>query len=114
MGESWRVATGRPSPQECGHSFEILYDPEKPSRNTGSDMLDNRWVQWGAGIIGIALMMLPSPFRCGLGPWSFRVSRPPMRSLSSMTKLAPITILTEPIGSILRLAELADSGDCSA
>jgi len=31
-----------------------------------------------------------------------------------MAKLAPITMLTEPIGSILRLAELADSGDCSA
>jgi len=30
-----------------------------------------------------------------------------------MAKLAPITILAEPIGSILRLAELADSGDCS-
>jgi PAS domain S-box-containing protein len=30
-----------------------------------------------------------------------------------MAKLAPITVLTEPIGSILRLAELADRGDCS-
>ena len=25
-------------PQECGPSFEILYDPENPSGNTGSDM----------------------------------------------------------------------------
>jgi hypothetical protein len=36
------------------------------------------------------------------------------RKVLSMAKLAPITMLTEPIGSILRLAELADSGDCSA
>jgi hypothetical protein len=45
-------------PQVCGHSFEILYDPKKPSRNTGSDMLDNRWLKWGAGIIGIGLALL--------------------------------------------------------
>jgi hypothetical protein len=46
-------------PQECGHSFEILYDPEKPSRNTGSDILGNRWLKWGAGIIiGIGLALL--------------------------------------------------------
>ena len=31
-----------------------------------------------------------------------------------MAKLAPITILTEPIGNILRLAELIERGDCSA
>jgi len=31
-----------------------------------------------------------------------------------MAKLAPITILTEPIGSILRLAELIETGGCSA
>ncbi len=46
-------------PQECGHRFEILYDPEKPSRNTGSDTLVNPWLKWGAGIvigIGVALL----------------------------------------------------------
>jgi hypothetical protein len=31
-----------------------------------------------------------------------------------MAKLAPIAILTEPIDSILRLAEPIDRGDCSA
>jgi hypothetical protein len=36
--------------------------------------------------------MLPSPFRCGLGPWSFRFSRPPMRSLA----LRPDDSLTIP------------------
>ncbi|MDT7817451.1 MAG: hypothetical protein QOJ42_7367 [Acidobacteriaceae bacterium] len=30
-----------------------------------------------------------------------------------MAKLAPVTILTEPIGSILSLAELIERGDCS-
>jgi hypothetical protein len=48
-------------PEECGHRFEILYDPEKPSRNTGSDMLVNPWLKWGAGIIiGIGLALLVS------------------------------------------------------
>jgi hypothetical protein len=47
-------------PQECGHSFEILYDPEKPSRNTGSDILGNRWLRWVGGIIGIGLALLAS------------------------------------------------------
>jgi hypothetical protein len=32
----------------------------------------------------------------------------------SMAKLAPITVLPEPIGSILRLAELIERGGCSA
>ena len=45
-------------PQECGHSFEILYDPEKPRRNTGSDTLDNRWLRWVGGIIAIGLGLL--------------------------------------------------------
>jgi hypothetical protein len=49
------------SPQECGLSFEILYDPEKPSRNTGSDTLVSPWLKWGAGIIiGIGLALLAS------------------------------------------------------
>lgn len=33
-------------PQECEHSFELLYDPEEPSRNTGSDTLVNPWLKW--------------------------------------------------------------------
>jgi hypothetical protein len=46
-------------PQECGDRFEILYDPEKPSRNTGSDRLVNPWVKWVAGIIvGIGMALL--------------------------------------------------------
>jgi Protein of unknown function (DUF3592) len=45
-------------PQECGHSFEILYDPNNPSKNTGSDMLDNRWFKWAAEIIGIGAALL--------------------------------------------------------
>jgi hypothetical protein len=48
-------------PQECGHRFEILYDPEEPNRNTGSDMLVNPWLKWGAGIIiAIGLSLLAS------------------------------------------------------
>ena len=44
--------------QECGHTFEILYDPKNPSRNTGSDMLNNRWIKWGGIIIGIGVALL--------------------------------------------------------
>jgi hypothetical protein len=50
-------------PQECGHRFEILYDPAQPTRNTGSDMLVNPWLKWGAGIIiGFGLALLASWF----------------------------------------------------
>jgi hypothetical protein len=45
-------------PEECGHTFEILYDPEKPNRNTGSDISGDRWLGWVGGIIGIALALL--------------------------------------------------------
>lgn len=48
------------SPQERGHSFEILYDPRKPSRNTGSDVLDHAWVRWGVRIIGFGAAILAS------------------------------------------------------
>jgi hypothetical protein len=45
-------------PQERGHTFEILYDPEAPTRNTGSDMLVNPWIKLGAAIIGVGLAIL--------------------------------------------------------
>jgi hypothetical protein len=38
--------------QECGHTFEILYDPQNPSRNSGSDILQKSWVRITAGILG--------------------------------------------------------------
>ncbi|HWZ50360.1 MAG TPA: hypothetical protein VNW54_02740 [Granulicella sp.] len=42
------------SPQECGHAFEILYDPEHPSKNTGSDVLQTPWIRIAAwGLAGI-------------------------------------------------------------
>jgi len=44
--------------QECGHTFEILYDPKNPSRNTGSDVLNDRWIKWGGTIIGIGVALL--------------------------------------------------------
>ena len=33
-------------PRENGYSFEILYDPEKPERNTASEDPENGWMNW--------------------------------------------------------------------
>jgi hypothetical protein len=53
------------------------------------------------------------PRPCERSTRALRHSRPAVLVLS-MAKLAPITILPEPIGSILRLAELIERGGCSA
>jgi hypothetical protein len=57
-GRSFAGTFRADSPQECGHSFEILYDPQNPCRNTGSDTLNNPWIKWGARILGIGLTLL--------------------------------------------------------
>lgn len=46
-------------PQECGHNFEISYDPSHPSKNTGSDLIENPWIKiavWTLVIIAAALI----------------------------------------------------------
>jgi|ERR1700722_10331717 hypothetical protein len=40
------------SPQKPGHAFDILYDPEHPHRNTGSDVLQNPWIRIAAWVLG--------------------------------------------------------------
>lgn len=45
------------SPQASGHTFEILYDPEQPSRNTGSDAPMVPWVRNVALALGIGLTL---------------------------------------------------------
>jgi Tfp pilus assembly protein PilW len=42
------------SEQECGHEFEILYNPKHPSRNTGSDGLTQSW----ATMTGFVLVVI--------------------------------------------------------
>jgi hypothetical protein len=46
------------SSQECGHDFEILYDPKHPSRNTGSDVLTRRWGRMSAAALGIVAVLI--------------------------------------------------------
>jgi hypothetical protein len=41
------------SPQQCGHDFEILYNPKHPSRNTGSDSLTSSWVTMSAFVLSV-------------------------------------------------------------
>jgi hypothetical protein len=52
-GRTFKGNYGANSPQECGHTFEILYDPAHPNINTGSDVLQNPWIRITAGILGI-------------------------------------------------------------
>jgi hypothetical protein len=46
------------SPQGCGHEFEVLYDPKHPSRNTGSDVLNKRWVRFTAAALGVIAVLV--------------------------------------------------------
>jgi hypothetical protein len=44
------------SPQECGHDFEVFYDPRHPSRNTASELTSKLWVKWAIAalcVIGV-------------------------------------------------------------
>ena len=43
------------TPQEYGHTFEILYDPEKPHKNSGTDPVLNTWRQLVVLVVGIIL-----------------------------------------------------------
>jgi hypothetical protein len=45
------------SPQECGHNFEILYNPRHPSRNTGSDALTRSWLTMTAFVIAVVAIL---------------------------------------------------------
>jgi len=50
------------SPQECGHDFEILYDPRNPQKNTGSDVLNNRWIRVTAAALGVVAVLVATWF----------------------------------------------------
>jgi hypothetical protein len=45
-------------PRECGHTFEILYDPAHPERNTGSDLSPRRAVRIALRIGGVILGLI--------------------------------------------------------
>lgn len=67
-GQRYDGSYGANSPQECGRVLEILYDPKNPSRNTGSDVLNNTWIKWGARILGIGTALL-AIWLCGDQAW---------------------------------------------
>jgi hypothetical protein len=48
----------RNSPVEAGHQFEISYDPNDPSRNTGSDVQFTMWGRFIFWIVGGAIAFL--------------------------------------------------------
>jgi hypothetical protein len=50
-GQTFKGTYRASSPQECGHDFEILYNPKHPSRNTGSDGLTQSWVTMTAFVL---------------------------------------------------------------
>jgi len=55
--------TSRSTPVPKGHHFEISYDPNNPSRNTGSD-LATRWIWWVVGIgVAAAIAYLKHRYR---------------------------------------------------
>lgn len=45
------------SERDCGDRLEIVYDPREPRRNSGSDIMHNPWVKWGARIAGVAIVI---------------------------------------------------------
>ena len=47
-------------PRSADTALRFFTTPKKPSRNTGSDILGNRWLRWVGGIIGIGLALLAS------------------------------------------------------
>lgn len=67
-GKPYRGSFRVNSPQECGYSFEIRYDPANPKRNTSSDLLDNSWIRWSARILGIGLV-IAAIWRYWQEPW---------------------------------------------
>ena len=57
-GQTFKGTYRANSPQECGHDFEILYNPKHPSRNTGSDALSQSWAMMTAvALIVIAVVV---------------------------------------------------------
>jgi hypothetical protein len=57
-GQTYKGTYRANSPQECGHSFEIFYDPKHPSKNTGTDVLNKRWVRVTAAALGAITVLL--------------------------------------------------------
>ena len=57
-GQTFKGTYRTNSPQECGHDFEILYDPKHPHKNTGSDGLNKRWVRMIAVALGVITVLV--------------------------------------------------------
>jgi hypothetical protein len=57
-GQTFKGTYRTNSPQECGHNFEILYDPKHPHKNTGSDVLNKRWIRMIAAALGVITVLV--------------------------------------------------------
>jgi hypothetical protein len=66
-GQTFKGRYRTNSPQECGHEFEILYNPKHPSRNTGSDALTRSWLTMTAFVIAVIAILAVMWFCAKLG-----------------------------------------------
>ena len=67
-GQTFKGTYRTNSPQECGHYFEILYNPKHPSRNTGSDSVTRSWATMTAFAIAV-IALLALMWFCGKQGW---------------------------------------------
>jgi hypothetical protein len=57
-GKKYEGSYGADSLQQAGQTFEILYDPKYPNKNTGSDFLSRSWAKWVVGGFSIAAWLI--------------------------------------------------------
>jgi hypothetical protein len=58
LGKTYRGKYFAGSPHENRETFEILYDPNHPQRNTGSGDAGNKWMKVTFWVAGAALAAL--------------------------------------------------------
>lgn len=67
-GQTFKGTYRTNSEQECGHEFEILYNPKHPSRNTGSDGVTQSWVTMTAFVL-VVIAFLALAWFCVRHGW---------------------------------------------
>lgn len=68
-GQTFKGTYRTNSPQECGHDFEIFYNPKHPNRNTGSDALTRSWVTMTAFVL-VVIALLAGMWLCVKQGWT--------------------------------------------
>jgi hypothetical protein len=67
-GQTFKGTYEADSPQECGHDFEIFYDPRRPSRNTASELFSKPWIKMTAFTLCV-IAVLVWIWICGKQRW---------------------------------------------